>query len=110
MNIKTLLAVTAATLSFAAAAQPVETPGITAPLTPAQILRNYPPNALTGAAVDKPVDLTSEGGMGIHVVKLAEGLSHPDGLVFLPDGKTMLITERTGKLRVVTDGVHHLAG
>lgn len=105
MNIKTLLAVTAATLSFAAAAQPVETPGITAPLTPAQILRNYPPNALTGAAVDKPVDLTSEGGMGIHVVKLAEGLSHPDGLVFLPDGKTMLITERTGQLRVVTDGV-----
>ncbi len=43
--------------------------------------------------------------MGICVVKLAEGLSHPDGLVFLPDGKTMLITERPGRLRVVQDGV-----
>jgi len=108
MSNKTLLALMAASFalgSVAAVAQPVETPGITAPLTPAQILRNYPPNALTGAAVDKPVDLTSEGGMGIRVVKLAEGLSHPDGLVFLPDGKTMLITERTGQLRVVINGV-----
>ena len=43
--------------------------------------------------------------MSIRVVKLAEGLSHPDGLVFLPDGHTMLITERAGRLRVVKDGV-----
>src|ERR1700759_309950 len=43
--------------------------------------------------------------MSIRVVKLAEGLSHADGLVFLPDGHTMLITERPGRLRVVKDGV-----
>ncbi|MFZ4381411.1 MAG: PQQ-dependent sugar dehydrogenase, partial [Sandarakinorhabdus sp.] len=86
-------------------AQPVDTPGVTAPLTPAQITRNYPPDALSGAAVDKPVVLKSEGGMAMRVVKLAQGLSHPDGLVFLPDGRTMLLTERGGKLRVVTDGV-----
>jgi len=84
---------------------PTGTPGVTQPLTPAQIARENPPNALSGAAVDKPVVLKSEGGMSIRVVKLAEGLSHPDGLVFLPDGHTMLITERAGRLRVVKDGV-----
>lgn len=83
----------------------VVTPGVTSPLTQAEIARNYPPNALTGTAVDHPVTLKSEGGMSIRVVKLAEGFSHPDGLVFLPDGHTMLITERPGRLRVVKDGV-----
>jgi glucose/arabinose dehydrogenase len=100
-----LAAAVLASVSSAALAQPVDTPGITSPLTPAQIARNYPPNALSGAAVDKPVTLKSEGGMLIRVVKLAEGLSHPDGLVFLPDGHTMLITERPGRLRIVKDGV-----
>jgi glucose/arabinose dehydrogenase len=84
---------------------PTGTPGVTQPLTAAQIARENPPNALSGAAVDKPVVLKSEGGMSIRVVKLAEGLSHPDGLVFLPDGHTMLLTERNGRLRVVKDGV-----
>ena len=83
----------------------VESPGVTAPLTPAQIARNYPGDALSGAAVDEPVLLQSRGGMSVRVVKLAEGLSHPDGLVFLPDGQTMLITERPGRLRIVRDGV-----
>ncbi|GGD65520.1 PQQ-dependent sugar dehydrogenase [Croceicoccus mobilis] len=95
----------AATVSQAALAQEAETPGVTRPLTKAEIIRNYPPDALSGAAVDGPVDLKSKGGMGLRVVKLAEGLSHPDGLVFLPDGQTMLITERPGRLRVVRDGV-----
>jgi glucose/arabinose dehydrogenase len=84
---------------------PTGTPGVTQPLTPAQIARENPPNALSGAAVHDPVVLKSKGGMSIRVVKLAEGLSHPDGLVFLPDGHTMLITERAGRLRVVKDGV-----
>jgi len=88
-----------------ALSQAIDTPGVTSPLTPAQIARNYPANALTGAAVDKPVLIKSEGGMSIRVVKLAEGLSHPDGLVFLPDGHTMLVTERPGRLRVIKDGV-----
>jgi glucose/arabinose dehydrogenase len=100
-----LMATLIAALPVAAPAQPVDTPGVTAPLTQAQILRNYPPDALSGAAVDKPVVLKSQGGMSMRVVKLAEGLSHPDGLVFLPDGRTMLITERGGRLRVVRDGV-----
>jgi len=84
---------------------PTGTPGVTQPLTEAQIARENPPNVLSGAAVDKPVVLKSEGGMSIRVVKLAEGLAHPNGLVFLPDGHTMLLTERNGRLRVVKDGV-----
>ncbi|HUD91451.1 PQQ-dependent sugar dehydrogenase [Sphingobium sp.] len=101
----TILTCSALHAATQAPTQTVVTPGVTSPLTPAEIARNYPPNALTGAAVDKPVLLKSEGGMSIQVVKLAEGLSHPDGLVFLPDGHTMLITERPGRLRVVKDGV-----
>ncbi len=101
----TLALVIMASSPLAVRAQVPETPGVTAPLTPEQIARENPPNTLTGAAVGQPVVMTSEGGMGIRVVKLAEGLSHPDGLVFLPDGHTLLITERAGRLRVVRDGV-----
>ncbi|MFK7830186.1 MAG: PQQ-dependent sugar dehydrogenase [Congregibacter sp.] len=85
--------------------QPIDSPGVTSPLTAAQIARAYPQDALTGAALDGPVVLQSKGGMSVRVVKLAEGLSHPDGLVFLPDGRTLLITERPGRLRIVKDGV-----
>jgi len=38
------------------------------------------------------------------VVKIVDGLEHPWGLAFLPDGR-MLVTERPGRLRIVgTDG------
>ena len=39
--------------------------------------------------------------VAVDVVTVAEGLEHPWGMVFLPDGR-MLITERPGRLRVVT--------
>src|SRR5215471_1354738 len=86
MTGKACLPIAVAALScipLAAIAQPVETPGVTSPLTAAQIGRENPPNVLTGAAIDKPVVLRS--AISVRVVKLAEGLSHPDGLVFLPD-------------------------
>ena len=38
-----------------------------------------------------------------HLVKVTEGLEHPWGLAFLPDGR-MLVTERPGRLRIVDDG------
>ena len=39
----------------------------------------------------------------LRVVTLVEGLEHPWGLAFLPDG-SMLVTERPGRLRLVRDG------
>ena len=38
-----------------------------------------------------------------HLVKVTDGLEHPWGLAFLPDGR-MLVTERPGSLRIVADG------
>ena len=38
-----------------------------------------------------------------HLVRVVEGLEHPWGLAFLPDGR-MLVTERPGRLLVVADG------
>ena len=38
-----------------------------------------------------------------HLVTMAEGLEHPWGMAFLPDGG-MLITERPGRLRLLKDG------
>jgi glucose/arabinose dehydrogenase len=39
--------------------------------------------------------------VAVDVVTVAEGLQNPWGMVFLPDGR-MLVTERPGRLRVVT--------
>jgi glucose/arabinose dehydrogenase len=39
--------------------------------------------------------------VAVDVVTVAGGLEHPWGMVFLPDGR-MLVTERPGRLRVVT--------
>ena len=38
-----------------------------------------------------------------HLVKVTDGLEHPWGLAFLPDGR-VLVTERPGRLRIVADG------
>ncbi|MEZ5284537.1 MAG: hypothetical protein R2712_06980 [Vicinamibacterales bacterium] len=53
-----------------------------------------PPVPLTGIPVPEPVVATSENGLALRVVPLAHGLSHPSGMVFLPDGHTMLVVER----------------
>ena len=41
-----------------------------------------------------------KAGVAFVVVTVAEGLEHPWGLAFLPDGR-MLVTERPGRLRIV---------
>jgi glucose/arabinose dehydrogenase len=64
-----------------------------------------PPVPLTGTPVEKPVVSRSESGLSVRVVPLVHGLSHPTGMVFLPDGQTILVVERPGRLRVVKDGV-----
>jgi glucose/arabinose dehydrogenase len=40
----------------------------------------------------------------LRVVPVTRGLSHPWSLAFLPDGR-MLVTERSGQVRVIRDGV-----
>ena len=41
----------------------------------------------------------------IRVVTMATGLVHPWSIAFLPDGKTLLVSERAGRLRIIRDGV-----
>src|SRR5260221_9432859 len=66
------------------------------------------PVAPTGLASrslpDKPMEFDTAEGQRIRVVVAAKGLTYPWSLAFLPDGR-MLVTERTGKLRIIRDGV-----
>src|SRR5437867_13028189 len=41
----------------------------------------------------------------IRVTPVATGLVHPWSIAFLPDGRTMLVAERSGRLRIIRDGV-----
>jgi glucose/arabinose dehydrogenase len=62
---------------------------------------------------DKPLEFDTGEGQRIRVVAVTKGLSFPWSLTFLPDpstslgagGVTMLVAERTGKLRVIRNGV-----
>lgn len=45
----------------------------------------------------------SDAAVDHEVVVVAEGLSHPWGIAFLPDGDA-LVTERPGRLRILRDG------
>jgi glucose/arabinose dehydrogenase len=57
--------------------------------------------AAYGCSADPAVIRTEEHAL--RVVIVAQGLEHPWGLAFLPDGR-MLVTEREGRLRIVRDG------
>ena len=63
-----------------------------------------PPGVPVPPLPDKPVEYQTGEGQHIRVVVVARGLSHPWGLAFLPDG-AMLVTERTGKLRIIRNGI-----
>jgi glucose/arabinose dehydrogenase len=60
-----------------------------------------------GAPVDTlgegPWDISTEEG-SIHVTVVTRGVDHPWGMAFLPNGD-MLVTERSGRLRVIRDGI-----
>ncbi|WP_202964856.1 PQQ-dependent sugar dehydrogenase [Inquilinus limosus] len=71
-------------------------PAFAAPALAAALLAPIP----EAGAVDATYD-TQKGRIRVQTV--AEGLSHPWGLAFLPDGR-MLVTERGGDLRLVGDG------
>jgi glucose/arabinose dehydrogenase len=54
-------------------------------------------------AGDEPLTVATERGK-VGVVTVAQGLQHPWGMAFLPDGR-VLVTERPGRMRIVaTDG------
>src|SRR6516164_1354714 len=55
------------------------------------------------ATITSPQVLDVQGGK-IRVVPMATGLFHPWGLAF-PDARTILVTERNGRLRMIRDGV-----
>ena len=50
-----------------------------------------------------PRVLPVQGGQ-IRVVTVASGLFHPWSIAFLPDGRSLLVTERNGRLRMIRDG------
>jgi glucose/arabinose dehydrogenase len=57
-----------------------------------------PPATPTPAVVD------IQGGQ-MRVVTVATGLVHPWSIAFLPDGRSMLVAEQNGRLRIIRDGV-----
>ncbi len=60
--------------------------------------------AFFAAFVAAESDLRAQNGeQPIDVTELAKGLDHPWSLAFLPDG-SMLVTERSGQLRIVRSG------
>jgi len=78
--------------------------------------RNNTPVAPSGIPAvplpDKPVVYDTAEGQRIRVVVVTRGLSHPWSMAFLPDPSTplgasgnMLVTERTGQLRLIRNGV-----
>lgn len=56
-------------------------------------------------STDAPRVFETSTKQRIRVVTVAGGLAHPWSIAFLPDGRTMLVTERTGQLRIIRDGV-----
>src|SRR5688572_24203178 len=68
----------------------------------AQELQKFGPPALGLPTV--PVEFQSAQQNRIRVVVLSKALSHPWSMAFLPSGE-LLITERSGRLRIVRNGV-----
>ena len=51
-----------------------------------------------------PAEFTTQTGQRIRVTMVAGGLVHPWSIVF-PDARTILVAERSGKIRMVRDGM-----
>ena len=68
-------------------------------------------SAISGRAQQTPApgnppasQLLAVQGGHIRVVTLASGLVHPWSIAFLPDGSTMLVAEKNGRLRILRNG------
>jgi glucose/arabinose dehydrogenase len=69
-----------------------------------------PPNPVAATSPsasppEQPLTVVTENQRRLRVVPVARGLSHPWGMALLPDGRSILVTERPGRLRVIRDGV-----
>src|SRR5262245_21615207 len=74
-------------------------------LAPHELHEGDAPPAIVWEAPALPssINLESAEERHLRVVALAKGLEQPWSLAFLPDG-SMLVTERSGRLRIVRDG------
>jgi len=71
---------------------------------PAQTRFFYPTNPSMYVPLPPGPSVFDTSQYKIRVVTMANGLSRPFALAFLPDGR-MLVSERTGQLRVIRNGV-----
>ena len=99
-----MIAIAAATLLFSQAAQ--NPPASTTAQTQTEAyggVDKRPPNAKNQkpARPDQTRAPEATSNVAFDVATVAEGLDHPWGMQFLPDGR-MLVTERPGRLRIVT--------
>src|SRR5438477_13135356 len=63
------------------------------------------PTGLANRPLPKlPLEFDTGEGQRIRVTLVSKGLTYPWSMAFLPDG-AILVTERTGKLRIIRNGV-----
>ncbi|MGD1898971.1 MAG: PQQ-dependent sugar dehydrogenase [Phormidesmis sp.] len=87
-------------LTLAGCTPSATTPAATAPTDPTEAPEpTNAPDADSGPSAEQLAQAPTP-----QPVTLTEGLEHPWGLTWLPDG-TMLVTERPGRLRIIEDGV-----
>src|ERR1700688_1186915 len=67
------------------------------------LLPAAPARAQQAHPIDSGAQVLDVQGGKIRVVPVATGLFHPWSLAF-PDARTILVTERNGKLRMIRDG------
>lgn len=92
----------AASLIFAACSG---SPSNSQPASRGEVEQGAPNASFTPAFEGQTRAPQSLSGVRINAEEIASGLDHPWAIVFMPDGR-MLVTERAGRLRVVTrDGV-----
>src|SRR3954471_8024160 len=72
-------------------------------LVPPAVIAQAPPQA-PAAAARGPLVADTATGQRIRVTQVAGGLVHPYSLAF-PDSHTILVAERSGRLRIIRDGV-----
>jgi glucose/arabinose dehydrogenase len=72
-------------------------------LVPPAVIAQAPPQA-PAAAARGPLVADTATGQRIRVTQVAGGLVHPYSVAF-PDSHTILVAERSGRLRIIRDGV-----